>query len=749
MTLKNHSRSTTPSRQAGTAPPVQEGSFERASEYSYLIKAIFHVLAFLFVFTASYTHAQSIFQDALALSEHHLLENDSVLDDHSADTTAPSYLDYLRKYIPGDGPLDPRAIQRHYQNNPFLQPFVPVGGLSDNNAQKFLGRLKGSIFPFGNDFSVVADGFSQFLIERARVELAISLFRSLKKELDRRYELGVLFPQTQRLLQAIDSEIYNADAYVNAIRSAFRADLGSGLDNVETLLRSEPYERLFKSPVLRTLVIEAIPTTRHLVAGEHPAKALDRLSEALSLSDEPSIGPIRDGFRLANLVSQSLWDDTNWISGENLRQLLTGNKGRTFLIYLGLLFEQGRDISYVQQGAYFLNAAGLREILSGDVPDIVREKLTGMRMDEPMTLAGFNSMLDTVLEGAEIEDALRGDIVSAAQSQQEEITSLRAVLQSFLDENRVEELRTLVRDFLRQAGQVQHAFDDFRSISRNLDQRAGFDDYFRVTQSLFRLLRAGYAFRNELFGVDAEDENAERFIRLVDTLSLVVLSIEQKNYSSIIVGIVALLSDVIEAETVNRFRGKILRYGSLVAGLAEAESAEEVHMSLEAATLPPGSASIKKLNSFSVALNGYIGGFYGSEFLRDPPGYNVERTTGVTIPIGLAFSFGLNKRDHGAITAFFPLVDIGAFGAFRLDDDQTEKLPAVKLKNLFAPGGYLVYDFPRAPVSLGFGAQFGPNVREFRQSGITIVRPESASGYRWSGFIAMDLPLVNLFTRFR
>ena len=696
--------------------------------------------------------AQSISQDALQLASY--LQGDSLFVGVSGNDL--QFTDYLRRYLPEESRelLTDAELRDYYiDNNPFIGPMLNRGGASSLPENL---RLPGGGFNPASlrrfNVTTLADGFAQFLIEKARVELAMSLFRSFQRELDRRYELAVLFPETRRVLQTIDVNVNSFDSYVMTVRTAFRSDLSNGLNNVSNLLRSEPYADRFKSPVLHVMAIEGLPVAQLLISGEHPAAVLDRLSSAFAISEQPELAGIQHSLQLVNLISQSLWDNQAWIGREDMKHLLTGHSGRTFQIYLGLVFEQGRDLVFVRKAAYSLNNLGLSEILGGDVPRVVQSKLAGMRIDEPISLTGFDQAINEALGSNRLDADARERLIRAAQVQEEGIRSLREVLQAFLNEGRLDDLRGAVESFLYEARQVQQAFDDFREMT----ETAGYDDYFRLSRTAIDLLRSGLAFRNAFIGASA-DEEALQLLTMLDALSTLALSIEQKNYTTIVIGMTALLTEVIAPDFVDRFKGVVLRYGSLVAGLAEAETPDEVQMALEAAALPPGSATLKKQNVFSVALGAYVGGFFGSEFLRDPPGYDVQKTAGVTLPIGLSFSAGLSSRDRGAITLFLPLVDIGAFGAFRLSDrfaeDNYERLPAVQLKNIFAPGGYVAYDFPRAPISIGFGFQFGPNVREFRreltQDGILIVRPESTGGYRWSGFLAMDLPLLNLYTKYR
>ena len=88
------------------------------------------------------------------------------------------------------------------------------------------------------------------------------------------------------------------------------------------------------------------------------------------------------------------------------------------------------------------------------------------------------------------------------------------------------------------------------------------------------------------------------------------------------------------------------------------------------------------------------------------------------------------------------LIDIGALTAYRFEDDNAEELPDLKFENVLAPGGYLVYDIPRYPISIGFGAQLGPNLRSVTNGNLGL---NNTKGWRWGAFIAVDIPMISVF----
>jgi hypothetical protein len=190
-------------------------------------------------------------------------------------------------------------------------------------------------------------------------------------------------------------------------------------------------------------------------------------------------------------------------------------------------------------------------------------------------------------------------------------------------------------------------------------------------------------------------------------------------------------------------RQKILKYGFFMASVAEAETSDQVAAAIDAVVLPPGSSVVKKQSRWSAALNAYTGLAGGQERLLDV-GLNPSGFAAVAAPVGITVSKGLGNA--GSLSLLVPVIDIGALVAFRFEDDQTDLLPKLAWSNIVAPGAYIAYGFfNNIPVSVGLGAQIGPNLRSINPALPTAA--ETAKGWRWGGFISVDIPLFNLYSR--
>ena len=93
-----------------------------------------------------------------------------------------------------------------------------------------------------------------------------------------------------------------------------------------------------------------------------------------------------------------------------------------------------------------------------------------------------------------------------------------------------------------------------------------------------------------------------------------------------------------------------------------------------------------------------------------------------------------------------PVIDVGAIAAFRFNDPDAGDLPDLKWANLFSPGAYVVWGFAKKwPIAIGLGAQRGPNLRKINSDLMPEIKEDS--GWRYGGFISVDIPVFNFFSQ--
>jgi hypothetical protein len=210
----------------------------------------------------------------------------------------------------------------------------------------------------------------------------------------------------------------------------------------------------------------------------------------------------------------------------------------------------------------------------------------------------------------------------------------------------------------------------------------------------------------------------------------------------------------------------LAKYGNFVATVAKAQNSDDVQKAIEAVAMPAGSSSVKRHAIFNVALNAYIGPYFGKEKIQDfDKGYT--NSTGLTAPVGVSVSWGNVFIKGGSLSIFVPLIDLGAIASYRLGNNtvtagkdtlKTTTIPDIKLKNIVSPGFFLSYGFPNVPISVNLGYQLAPTLRAITvvNNSNTVVDPSTsglANQYtsklysRFSISFVVDIPLLNFYTR--
>ncbi|MEM1120052.1 MAG: hypothetical protein AAGJ18_06355 [Bacteroidota bacterium] len=197
-----------------------------------------------------------------------------------------------------------------------------------------------------------------------------------------------------------------------------------------------------------------------------------------------------------------------------------------------------------------------------------------------------------------------------------------------------------------------------------------------------------------------------------------------------------------------KLKSKLLVYGSFMANVTTAQNANQVKAAIRAVAVPPGSSSVKRKTDLNVAFNAYFGlGVHGERLTNAliPNNQKWGTTVGLSVPVGVSASLGaFGKNRNCGLSLFVPILDVGGVTAFRISDDgSTGDLPELTFGNLISPGGYLMINLPKSPFSIGFGGQYGPQVRK-----ITVGETElNSSAWKIGVTASIDVPIFNLFSR--
>jgi hypothetical protein len=298
-------------------------------------------------------------------------------------------------------------------------------------------------------------------------------------------------------------------------------------------------------------------------------------------------------------------------------------------------------------------------------------------------------------------------------------------------------MRSIVDDF---AGLGQSLKSVISATARRQRDTMDYETWRRYLNDFTGMLQIGTRFKADLLGLPRDSAQADaRFISTLRHLNDLHFDVRQRHYSAAVNDLVLVLTNLLGEKFT--FRGQLLKYGHFMANVAMADNSDQVAAAIEAVALPVGSAQMKKENVFSVTINAYTGLGYGRENLQLTGNKNYA---GVSAPVGIGFNWGL--KSAGSLSLYTSVIDVGALAAFRFNDPLSDNLPELKWGNILAPGAHLAYGSPWGlPLTLGAGAQLGPNLRAIKPGLIPGVVTDS--GWRFGVFLSVDIPVFSLYVR--
>jgi hypothetical protein len=605
----------------------------------------------------------------------------------------------LLNYV-SPAPKSYRDLVSAFENNPFIG-IQGTNSASISNAVPMnfsavassLGSTVG-----GLDVTTIADGLSQFIVERTKEELNISFFTKFQEILaDSNYrDLNTVFPSTCKLLQNIGTEIYNYDRYIQNLKETFTNDLKSLPKDLPGVIDNHP-EIFLAHPKLEALLRSSFYVANSLHDQVHPGDVLaDYPLQYLDSLRNPNF---KGAIQTLKLISASLRDSatndsaTYWAPSQQIRKLVTNKIA--FGIYLGLIYQQA---SNTPGGIYFRN-----DSLTGFLKKVAAEYNTGYNV--------YEQYKTYVLGFSEKASALDKMIRSYKKSSND---SLNVEL-----------------------------FAEYCTSSIDLmEYSTGIGDLPIIKESNIGNLHKEF----------------QPYFSMAYSTANLVTDIDRKNYSSAInntLQIIAVINDSADDHKLDAMINKLTMYGSFISSVATAKTSDDVEAAIEAFALPSGSSRIKRESLFNVSVNAYCGLYAGYEQIQKLPSDNAIQLNGfgVAAPVGVSISMGHRKffwigndnNKHWSYTAFVSIIDLGAIAAYRFNSDtNTAQIPKVQLKDIISPGLFFSLGIPKCPISLNMGAQLGPNLRNVNQSGNTY---SNEMYIRYSFSVLVDIPVLNLYTK--
>jgi hypothetical protein len=666
------------------------------------------------------------YYDALSLSRH-------------ASLSLSSIEEILQYYNHESSSVDTAAIIKAYQHNPFLKDSVSKF-LRVYSGARLQGALGLSFLPSalsslgGLDVTNLADGMAKFLVARTKQELASAFFNHFKEVLaDSEFkDLRTLFPVTCTTLNAIGDQIYNYDAYIQALRESFEKDLSQLSENLPGIIDNYP-DYFTKHKGMAAMLRSACYIGGELNDGQHPGQILrDYPVYFLDSLNRNWQGAIRT----LQLVSESLRDTSKvtdstsyWVSPNKIASFVSDSA--VFKIYLGLLYQQAVTS---KDSVKFEGGWTLCRIL--DTVAVHFSSYYGNYKDYFADLAMKENKLTRMLASYK---KTTNDSVAIEQF----YGYAMATMDFFEAAADIGKLAPL--------GQIADT-SAIKTFFRNAE--ASMDGYFTVARSAVNIIwdvkRRSYA---------AAIVNAVTIYNyvVVDTAKAELGAVKSKILSW--TGSIFAKGNSTQAEQDSLKKvvaslesqigslGPILRYGTFMATIVQAKNSDEVESAIEAFALPAGSYRTKRESCFAVELNAYVGGFMGYEAVRGKDrqlfgsGFYATNSYGLTAPIGVSLS---TSSCGWSFSGFISLVDIGAVAAFRFNSDSTSQIPTVHLADIVSPGLLVSIGIPSCPISVNFGVQMGPNLHSVSS---TVNNYSGAVYYRYSASVCVDIPILDFYTK--
>ena len=524
-----------------------------------------------------------------------------------------------------------------------------------------------------------ADGLAKFLIKRAKQELLISFFNNLRDS-DKNPEFAMLFPNTKAIVDSFEAWEYAN--ILNTLKEALNKDLKLLLGNIPKLNTLKKDDPKYSDSVKKR--VNAIKKFFEGDSGR-------LLNAALSIGN---------GFTTQQKIPDIIHDiaSTDGLAGLSTASLSAN--GKNIIRLLDILSYSIRSNEF---GKSYISNAELKSMFADThLMNLYLGLLYQQLKNESITIGGTD--IATLLSSAAELPKIKG-YINTLTEQADTLNSAYTELKE-----------------AKKKGET-----DLSPYWAKIFENA--NDFFQTTLNL-KSINPSYKF----------PQSVQDALTLSTNTIEIASDIANKNYSAAVVSTLKLFPKSSTNDS-SEFRTFFVKYASFAANVVEAKNSDEVETAIESVALPVGSATIKKKSCFNIALNAYLGGFYGQEYLAEKTTDKWAKSAGVYAPVGVTFSVGFQKA--GSLSFLLNVIDIGAVAAYRLNDSETEELPEISLQNILAPGVGLIYGIPGIPLSFGASYQLGPALREITPTAATT---SAQMNGRWQVFLAVDIPIFNFYT---
>lgn len=630
---------------------------------------------------------------------------------------------------------------------PYLAPYCsileikPTQVSSGENESKLVqpGVISSASGIFNPTF--VIDALAKFAANQFKQEITIAFLQRFRDTLlSEQYKpLRYLLPRTYYTF--LTADVFNYAQFYQSLHENAQTDLFNLPENLAILIRSQPSA---VNPEVYPVLLAGLDLYKSLEIRQPAALAIESLAFRDYVVDSTVYGKT---VKTIGLLSKHLrnWEGesaTGWAQEQYLNQLAYDE--HAFNFWMTLLLKQEKT------------AFEKIKIGSGNLFDLLNQPNSGRFRVDLSNIISRMAALQYLAQSATNKQ------VSVDSTRQLQILSQYATgvfdlvdaglqmakdfdVQNVAQYERVGQILKTAREVVQFAHSLR--FGDALSVTLEILHALYQDPYFLKKQ-----IGAMSMEINKLEGVIPGVNFDELYASYQNEKSaFAFLNQSLENFRKKIRGIgnsfeeekVLAQINVLENEVAQLFlKSSLIRivdkYGNLLVTCANAKSSDEIVGILEKTAAPVKSYRRKRGNPhFSASINMYAGLGLGLETRLDSLGKKAGDSAPLaafTAPLGISLDWGIGKTQ--SLGVFFPLIDVGAVTAFRLQDN-VSSLPELAWKNVFAPGMYVVWGIGRTPLSLGVGGQYGPALRKVTKDNLTY----SAANYRVGMSLTVDIPL--------
>ncbi len=282
-----------------------------------------------------------------------------------------------------------------------------------------------------------------------------------------------------------------------------------------------------------------------------------------------------------------------------------------------------------------------------------------------------------------------------------------------------------VKNWLGNILMVLNHFQDSQKNSSAADRTLGLNNYWTNLTQVIKVFM-------EQNSVIKESNSYLAGLKKVNEIFEVYALIQNKNYTAAATTGLNIFSTYIKKDQDTVF-GPAIEVISFASDVLQARTDDELAGVIESHALPPASYRMKKNFSSTITIGAYFGPYGGIEFIKNEKGAGV---LGFTAPVSLDFSWNCSPI-KSYTTLSFIVFDLGSVVSYRLTNDGAGLPSKARWSQLFAPGVNLRFGLGDTPLTLSFGAQLTPQLRDFNN--VT-----NKDAVRLSAGVLIDMPLFVL-----